>query len=347
MKNLILLISFLIIIFNSKKEENKYTIRYSEIKDTSYNSLENKLVTINKILQNSKTKSTRDIKLKNPTLYKSCDLNSKINLSLDSNEVVNITGITEFNIEKFLLIKKENDFFWIEYNKIKPNEIANLLIEFYEDFFYLNTLQNKYTIEENKKLEQILIPNYKELIKELENTILKDSLNKAELIIGNNRNKKISNKNQIILKEKLQDLNLNFIKIKDSINTINKQKVFELNQNVKKRIEEEKRIELEKIKAENIKRFEEKEARENKIKDSLNIVNQIKEKAIQKRNLELRNEQDKKRLSNLTQQYGSDEAKRIIEKKVWIGMTEEMLLESLGKPQDVTVTETIYGKSKW
>lgn len=48
----------------------------------------------------------------------------------------------------------------------------------------------------------------------------------------------------------------------------------------------------------------------------------------------------------LTKKYGSSAATRILEGKIWIGMTEQMLLESWGRPDDINTTVTRYGTSK-
>ena len=52
------------------------------------------------------------------------------------------------------------------------------------------------------------------------------------------------------------------------------------------------------------------------------------------------------RKAALTKKYGSSAAARILEGKIWIGMTEQMLLESWGKPEDINSTVTRYGTSK-
>jgi hypothetical protein len=52
------------------------------------------------------------------------------------------------------------------------------------------------------------------------------------------------------------------------------------------------------------------------------------------------------RKAGLTKKYGSFAATRILEGKIWIGMTEQMLLESWGKPEDINSTVTRYGTSK-
>ncbi len=48
----------------------------------------------------------------------------------------------------------------------------------------------------------------------------------------------------------------------------------------------------------------------------------------------------------LTKKYGSSAATRIADGKIWIGMTEQMLLESWGRPDDINTTVTRYGTSK-
>ena len=46
----------------------------------------------------------------------------------------------------------------------------------------------------------------------------------------------------------------------------------------------------------------------------------------------------KKRLVTLTSKYGSKTAASIIERKIWIGMTKDMLRESWGAPEDINRT---------
>jgi hypothetical protein len=48
----------------------------------------------------------------------------------------------------------------------------------------------------------------------------------------------------------------------------------------------------------------------------------------------------------LTKKYGSSAATRILDGKIWMGMTEQMLLESWGQPDDINTTVTRYGTSK-
>jgi len=52
------------------------------------------------------------------------------------------------------------------------------------------------------------------------------------------------------------------------------------------------------------------------------------------------------RLDNLIKKYGVVNGKRLLESKVWIGMTKEMALESWGKPEDINVTITNYGRDE-
>ena len=47
----------------------------------------------------------------------------------------------------------------------------------------------------------------------------------------------------------------------------------------------------------------------------------------------------------LIKKYGVKNAQRIINNEVWIGMTEKMLLESMGKPTTINTTETAYSYS--
>jgi len=52
------------------------------------------------------------------------------------------------------------------------------------------------------------------------------------------------------------------------------------------------------------------------------------------------------RLDNLIKKYGVVNGERLFESKVWIGMTKEMALESWGKPEDINVTITNYGRDE-
>jgi hypothetical protein len=48
------------------------------------------------------------------------------------------------------------------------------------------------------------------------------------------------------------------------------------------------------------------------------------------------------RKAALTKKYGSSAATRILEGKIWIGMTEAMLLDSWGQPEDINTTVNRY-----
>jgi hypothetical protein len=48
------------------------------------------------------------------------------------------------------------------------------------------------------------------------------------------------------------------------------------------------------------------------------------------------------RKAALTKKYGSFAAIRILERKIWIGMTEAMLLDSWGEPEDINTTVNRY-----
>jgi hypothetical protein len=50
-----------------------------------------------------------------------------------------------------------------------------------------------------------------------------------------------------------------------------------------------------------------------------------------------------KRMKTLTSRYGSTTAKRIIEGKIWMGMTKEMTRESRGDPEDINRTVGSWG----
>lgn len=56
----------------------------------------------------------------------------------------------------------------------------------------------------------------------------------------------------------------------------------------------------------------------------------------------------KARLAKLTARYGSEIGSKILEEKVWIGMTADMLLESWGKPTSINSTITSQGtREQW
>ncbi|MCF1753383.1 hypothetical protein [Mariniradius sediminis] len=83
----------------------------------------------------------------------------------------------------------------------------------------------------------------------------------------------------------------------------------------------------------------EKKNKEQAIEDSL-IQVRNKEEEIQRR------QQYETRFNELTKKYGSTIGKRIFMKEVWIGMTEDMLLDSWGEPEEInrTVTATLVRK---
>jgi hypothetical protein len=63
---------------------------------------------------------------------------------------------------------------------------------------------------------------------------------------------------------------------------------------------------------------------------------------------------DKERLTRLSKLYNEEQVERILNKQLWLGMTEGMLLEVKGKPQDISESVSggsikkkyFYGKSK-
>lgn len=60
--------------------------------------------------------------------------------------------------------------------------------------------------------------------------------------------------------------------------------------------------------------------------------------------LDLKNKLEEKeniRLQDLTKRFGEWASKRIIQKKIWVGMNEEMPLESWGKPESINRTVTL------
>ncbi|MFC3881276.1 hypothetical protein ACFOSV_13875 [Algoriphagus namhaensis] len=48
----------------------------------------------------------------------------------------------------------------------------------------------------------------------------------------------------------------------------------------------------------------------------------------------------------MIEKYGQSVGTKINEGKIWVGMTEEMLLDSWGKPEDINITQTTYSIRK-
>jgi hypothetical protein len=82
-------------------------------------------------------------------------------------------------------------------------------------------------------------------------------------------------------------------------------------------------------------------------------------KSVEKIRLEKEGEKEKRRqdsisvakneadfLSILSKKYGNKIAIRIVNKEIWIGMTDEMLLDSWGKPNEINRTVNEYGTSE-
>lgn len=57
-------------------------------------------------------------------------------------------------------------------------------------------------------------------------------------------------------------------------------------------------------------------------------------------------EKELARKKRIISKYGNENGKKILDVKIWIGMTEEMLYESWGKPSEVNRTVTKYGEYK-
>jgi len=113
-------------------------------------------------------------------------------------------------------------------------------------------------------------------------------------------------------------------------------KINKLNTSVNRRIESERKIELDLAKNEQLET--------NRKKDSTNqvLVEKEIEKQQQKRANEIEKEIEKEenRKRSIISKYGENHGNLILQNKIWIGMTQEMLLESLGKPQRINTTET-------
>jgi hypothetical protein len=52
------------------------------------------------------------------------------------------------------------------------------------------------------------------------------------------------------------------------------------------------------------------------------------------------------RLPKLIREFGETTARRIIKKEIWIGMTDKMARESIGRPNDINRTTSVYGVSE-
>jgi len=62
--------------------------------------------------------------------------------------------------------------------------------------------------------------------------------------------------------------------------------------------------------------------------------------------LKANKEESDKRLKYLIEKFGEQDGRRVSYKSIWIGMTEEMLLESWGQPKDINTTVTNHGTRK-
>ncbi|MEL7834264.1 hypothetical protein [Fodinibius sp. Rm-B-1B1-1] len=72
------------------------------------------------------------------------------------------------------------------------------------------------------------------------------------------------------------------------------------------------------------------------------IKSQIKQKELQKI------QENNPKLARLIKKYGESTAKRLIDGEIWIGMTDEMAREALGRPNDVNRTTTSYSvREQW
>lgn len=75
---------------------------------------------------------------------------------------------------------------------------------------------------------------------------------------------------------------------------------------------------------------------------------------IEKKQSELQEEEFKElqesnpRLARLIRKYGQTRGERIYEKEIWIGMTDEMARDALGRPNDINRTTTSWGiREQW
>lgn len=289
---------------------------------------------------------TATINKKKATIYEKPDLKSYIVTELDSGISIEITGITEFNIEKFYFISFNQKKGWIKSDEVDLTDFSKALIDFHDNFYFYNKLQSFYNESEIKLLRSILTPIFTEKIFKLKESedelrLLDSKYNQEKSLIKNKKQlKKVTENHQIRVNFLKKNQIENYLKLKKDLDNISKEKIEILNKFVEARISNEEKLEIERIKA----------ISKNK-DDSLNLIESkkiaIENKRIQNEKVIKAKTTNKERLDKLIFKYGEINGNSIFEKKVWIGMTEEMLLESLGKPQDVTVTETIYGKSKW
>ena len=72
------------------------------------------------------------------------------------------------------------------------------------------------------------------------------------------------------------------------------------------------------------------------------IKSQIREQELQQI------QENNPKLDRLIKEYGESTAKRLIDGEIWIGMSNEMAREALGRPNDINRTSTSYGvREQW
>ncbi|MEX1213312.1 MAG: hypothetical protein WEA36_10745 [Balneolaceae bacterium] len=76
-----------------------------------------------------------------------------------------------------------------------------------------------------------------------------------------------------------------------------------------------------------------------------NYVTELIEKEVERKEIEeIRKENPM--LARVMRKYGKRDGRLVYNDKVWVGMTEEMLLDSWGEPDRKNITESIYGSSE-
>ncbi|WP_026948091.1 hypothetical protein [Algoriphagus marincola] len=122
--------------------------------------------------------------------------------------------------------------------------------------------------------------------------------------------------------------------------------IFERNQRIKNRsdsIEKARRDAEQELFLRQKKDREEKEMEEIRKNDSIALIMLKNAKA---QNSSLLNNSIQLRRDRFQKKYGKEVGEKVAKKLIWIGMTEEMLLDSWGEPEDINKTVTRYSISK-
>jgi hypothetical protein len=88
-----------------------------------------------------------------------------------------------------------------------------------------------------------------------------------------------------------------------------------------------------------------RKAKEKKAKKDAERLREIESKKRKREEEKKKKEEEKKkkekaRKINLLEEYGDNDGKKIFKKKIWVGMTKKMLIDSRGRPRDIE--ETVY-----